>query len=134
MKEKELHILLAEDDPAVRELMERILQSFGYRVLLAEDGQHAVDTFAIHQDAIDLVLLDVIMPKKNGKDVYDEIRQLKPGVKVLFASGYTAEFIQSQVGFEEETALIMKPVKPYELIRKVDEMLGRCPSPCPNSG
>ncbi len=118
-------VLLAEDDPMVRCLMEQILKDYGYRVILAVDGLDAVMKFAAHQDEIDLVLMDVIMPKKNGKDAVDEIRLLKPGVKVIFSSGYTADFIHNQVGFTEETELIMKPVKPRELIRKVEDVLGR---------
>jgi polar amino acid transport system substrate-binding protein len=65
------------------------------------------------------------MPNKNGKDAAVEIRLLRPGIKVIFSSGYTADFIHNQVGFADETELIMKPVKPHELIRKVEDVLGR---------
>ena len=116
-------MLLVEDDPMVRELMEQILSDYGYRVILAEDGQDAVEKFAAQQDEIELVLMDVIMPRKNGKDAADEIRQLKPGIKVIFASGYTADFIHNQIEFAEETELIMKPVKSTELLKKIREML-----------
>ena len=118
-------ILLAEDDPAVRELMERILRDFGYDVILAEDGQDAVEKFAVNMGEVKLVLMDVMMPKKNGKEAADEIRQLKPGIQVLFSSGYTADFIHNQAELPETIELIMKPVKPQELISKVEELLSR---------
>jgi CheY-like chemotaxis protein len=118
-------ILLAEDDPAVRVLMEKILTDYGYHVILAEDGQDAAEKFAVNKEKIKLVLMDVIMPKKNGKEAADEIRQLKPGIQVLFSSGYTADFIHNQAELPEAVELIMKPVKPLELISKIEELLRR---------
>jgi PAS domain S-box-containing protein len=117
-------ILLAEDDPAVRSLMEKILSDYGYHVILAEDGEEAVKKFAANKGEIRLVLMDVIMPKKNGKDAANEILQLKPGTPILYASGYTADFIHNQTDLPEEVELIMKPVKPADLIVKIEKMLG----------
>jgi signal transduction histidine kinase len=118
-------ILLVEDDLAVRDLMEKILLDYGYQLILAEDGRDAVVKFTENMDKIKLVLMDVIMPKKNGKEAADEIRRLMPGIQVLFSSGYTADFIRNQTDLPETAELIMKPVKPLELISKVEELLGR---------
>jgi PAS domain S-box-containing protein len=116
-------ILLAEDDANVRELVVTVLTKFGYRVVQAEDGEQAVEKFLAHSDSIGLILMDMIMPKKNGKDAYEEICRLQPGVKVLYSSGYTADFIQNRGVSDEEVELIMKPVQPLQLLRKVREML-----------
>ena len=115
-------ILVAEDDPDVRNLVEMVLRKFGYQVLLAADGQEAVTAFLAHRDRIGLILMDIIMPHKNGVEAVAEIRLLQPEVKVLFISGYTAEFVQSR-GMEAGVELIMKPVQPIELLRRVREAL-----------
>ena len=118
-------ILVAEDEPAVRELVEGILTRFGYRVLLASDGEDAVAKFTQNRDEIELVLLDMIMPKLSGKAAYDEIARLKPGVRAIFTSGYTADVIRSKGELAPGTEFIMKPVHPLLLLRKVREMLDR---------
>jgi polar amino acid transport system substrate-binding protein len=120
-------ILLGEDDADVRGFVVSLLRRFGYTVIQAVDGQAAVEEFAANMDAISMVLLDVIMPKKSGKEAYDEISLLKPGVKVLYASGYTADFIQSRGVSEQGIELIMKPVLPMVLLRKIREVLDRAP-------
>jgi polar amino acid transport system substrate-binding protein len=118
-------ILLAEDDSSVRNLMVSLLTQFGYEVIQAEDGQEAVEKFAANRDRIRLILMDMIMPKKNGKEAYQEICRLQPGVRVLYSSGYTADFIQNRGVSGEGIDLLMKPVQPIELLRKVREILDR---------
>jgi two-component system, cell cycle sensor histidine kinase and response regulator CckA len=118
-------ILVAEDEPAVRELVQGILTSFGYRVLLAIDGEDAVAKFEQHREEIGLVLLDMIMPKLSGKAAYDEISRLKPGIRAIFTSGYTADVIRSKGELGPEMELVMKPVHPLLLLRKVREQLDR---------
>ncbi|MFT3916341.1 MAG: PocR ligand-binding domain-containing protein [Anaeromyxobacteraceae bacterium] len=120
-------VLLAEDDPDVRAFVVSLLRRQGYTVIQAVDGQDAVDKFSAAMDAIALVLLDVIMPRKNGREAFAEISRLRPGVKVLYASGYTADFIQSRGVSEEGIELVMKPVQPAVLVRKVREILDRPP-------
>jgi PAS domain S-box-containing protein len=112
-------ILVVEDDPIVRKLMESVLGEFGYEVILAVDGQDAVDTFNAHRGKIQLILMDVIMPRKSGKDAADEIRHVDPGAKILFCSGYTAGFIQGRAEFDEGVDLIMKPIQPAQLLKKI---------------
>ncbi|WP_054693244.1 response regulator [Geotalea toluenoxydans] len=116
-------ILLAEDDQAIRDMEVSILQDFGYLVMVARDGQEAVDIFRENRGSIDLVLLDMIMPKKNGSEACREIRMLAPQVKVLFISGYTADLIQEKGLLEKGVELVIKPVSPPDLARKVRELL-----------
>ncbi|WP_243372386.1 response regulator [Geotalea sp. SG265] len=118
-------ILLAEDDQAIRDMEGCILRDFGYRVMAARDGQEAVDIFRENSGSIDLVLLDMIMPKKNGSEACREILALAPQVKVLFISGYTADLIKEKGLLDKEIELIMKPISPPELARKVRELLDR---------
>jgi two-component system NtrC family sensor kinase len=118
-------ILLAEDDPAVRGLLQSVLSEFGYQIMLAHDGQEAVEIFRRHVGTVDLALFDVIMPRKSGKQACDELRKLNPALKVLLLSGYTADIIESRGGLVKGVDLIMKPVQPMELARKVREMLDR---------
>ena len=116
-------ILVAEDDVSVRKLVTTVLTQFGYEVVEAVDGLDAVNKFTANSNRIDMILMDVIMPNKNGRDAYREISIIKPDVKVLYSSGYTADFIQGRGVNEGEIELITKPVQPVELLRKVRGML-----------
>ena len=118
-------ILVVEDDAAVRKVVETILIQFGYEVISAVDGQDAVDTFKVNRSKIKLILMDMIMPHKSGVEASKEIQQLQPDARVLFTSGYAADFIRSRGELDSGVDLIMKPVKPFELLRKVREMLDR---------
>lgn len=116
-------LLVAEDEPSVRNLLSEILTGSGYEVILAENGIDAVEKFKMHQKRISLILMDMIMPQKNGKEAYEEIQGIRPGVRVLFFSGYTDDFIENRGISGSEIELIMKPVHPKELLRNVREML-----------
>jgi PAS domain S-box-containing protein len=118
-------ILMAEDDIQVRGLTRKILEKAGYRILEAVDGADAVKLFNENRDTIQLLLLDVIMPKMNGKECYDEIRKTKPDIKTIYISGYTADIIQKKGIVTEHLDLILKPVLPNELLKKVREVLDR---------
>jgi len=116
-------ILLAEDDEPVRKLTRNLLEEYGYTVLEAIDGEDAVSRFKEHQDAVDLLLLDLIMPKKNGKEAYDDIRKLKPGIKAIFSSGYEADIIQKRGKLVKGLNFLAKPVIPEELLAKIRKVL-----------
>lgn len=118
-------VLVAEDDRAVRKLTKDILERFGYKVIAAEDGEEAIKKFKENKKEIQLLLLDVIMPKKNGKEVYEEIRKINPGIKTIFLSGYTADLIHKKGILEEGLNFMLKPVSPKELLRKVREALDK---------
>ena len=81
-------VLLAEDDPSLRALVERTLSSLGYRVLSARDGEEAIQLFTRHAGEIALTVLDVVMPRLDARVVYERIRALRPRAKVLFTTGY----------------------------------------------
>jgi signal transduction histidine kinase/CheY-like chemotaxis protein len=116
-------VLIAEDEKEVRESLKGILEEFGFTVVEALDGQDAVQKFIDNRDAIRLLILDVIMPKKNGKEVYAEIQKTNPEMKALFMSGYTADILQRRGILEEGLTLINKPVSPDDLSREIRELL-----------
>lgn len=118
-------ILVAEDDEALRRLMQSVLEAFGYTVITAEDGDIAIKKFEENRDKIQLVMLDMIMPKKSGKEVYDEIRKTSPGMKSLFMSGYTMDIIKTNELLDAGLDFVQKPVRPQELLKKVREILDR---------
>jgi two-component system, cell cycle sensor histidine kinase and response regulator CckA len=89
-------ILVAEDEASLRKLTKTVLESFGYRVILAKDGEDAITKFMEHRERIRLVMLDMIMPKKSGKEVCEVIRKIDPRMKVLFASGYAINNITNK--------------------------------------
>jgi PAS domain S-box-containing protein len=118
-------VLIAEDDDHVRNLSRALLEEYGYTVLEAVDGRDALDKFEMHHDKIDLLVLDVIMPKMNGKEVYDEIIRINPRIKVLFMSGYTADSITKKGILEENLDFSAKPLTPRDLLTKVREVLDK---------
>jgi PAS domain S-box-containing protein len=118
-------VLVAEDDASLRELTRIILESFGYSVISAEDGEDAITKFMENKERISLVLLDMIMPKKNGKEVSEAIRKVNPGIKILFESGYTMGIIKTDELTEGSFDFIHKPFQPRNLLIKVREVLDR---------
>ena len=118
-------ILLAEDDTVVRDLSRTVLAEFGYTVIEATNGEEAVRKFLENRDKVQLLLFDIVMPRKNGKEAYDEIRRAGGEVKVIFLSGYPAEVISNTGLLEEGYSLIMKPVHPQDLLRRIREELDR---------
>jgi PAS domain S-box-containing protein len=118
-------ILVAEDNEDVRKLERKVLEGFGYTVIEAVDGEDAINKFEENKERIQLALLDVIMPKKSGKEVYDNIKKVKPDMKILFSSGYTADIISTKGILEEKMDFISKPVSPNYLLSKIREILDR---------
>jgi DNA-binding response OmpR family regulator len=116
-------VLIADDNKDIRKLSKDILEQFGYTVIEAEDGQEAIDKFKEHTDTISLLLLDIIMPKKNGKDVYEEVKVMKPEMKVIFLSGLSEDLIRTEGILGEGLHIIVKPVSIHELLIKVREVL-----------
>ncbi len=114
---------MAEDNEIARGLTVSILEEYGYRVIDAVDGADAIEKFSKHRDRVDLLILDVIMPKINGKEAYEEIKKDAPGIKTLFLSGYTKDIIHRRGILEKSINLISKPVSPAIFLRKVREIL-----------
>jgi len=116
-------VLVVEDNPEVRVLNRAVLETFGYRVIEAVDGEEAVAQFIRHRDEIDLVVMDVVMPRMNGKEAHGEIIRVRPDVKVLFMSGYAADIVQEKGIVAEGVNFIPKPVTPMDMLKKVREIL-----------
>ncbi|MEW6601356.1 MAG: ATP-binding protein, partial [Nitrospirota bacterium] len=123
-------ILLAEDDSDVRRLLSDVLTGAGYRVIAAGDGDEAVKRFIDNKNHISFLLLDVKMPKKNGKSVYEEISKMATGIKVLFMSGYASEEPEGRAETShepilpnEEMELLYKPLVPDEILERIRKIL-----------
>jgi CheY-like chemotaxis protein len=112
-------ILVAEDDCDVRKFITHTLREFGYQVIEALDGEDAIRKFVEHKNAIQLVILDVVMPKMNGKEAYQEICKSSANIPVLFSSGYTADIISKRGMLDEGINFISKPMTPHDLLAKV---------------
>jgi len=111
-------ILVVEDEDAVRRIVERILTSAGYEVLTAVDGEEALELFAKFNERINLVLLDAVMPKRSGREVYEEIRRGHQ-TAVLFMSGYTASSLPDDFLAENQLEVLAKPYTAEVLLNKV---------------
>ncbi|MBI5846605.1 MAG: DUF3365 domain-containing protein [Nitrospirae bacterium] len=115
-------ILLAEDDEILRKLSGSVLEEFGYTVIVAFDGEDAIHKFQDNKDRIDLLLTDLVMPKKSGKEVYDKLKKIKPAIKVIFASGYSPDTVRDKISLSD-AAIVYKPISPMDLLKKVRETL-----------
>ena len=116
-------ILLAEDENEVRAFTKKLLEEYGYKVIEAVDGDDAIHKFKLHKNKIQLVLLDVIMPNRSGREVYEAIKKITPDIEVLFTSGYPADHISGIIAKEAES--ISKPASPTKLLRKIREVLDK---------
>ncbi len=124
-------ILVAEDDKMVQRLVERVLRNAGYSVLMASDGEEALEVFEKHSADITLVLLDVLMPKMDGKKVYDILQPKYPRARFLFSSGYSKDLLHAGFGLLEGIELIEKPYSPKALLRRVRQV---CDAASPRAG
>jgi two-component system cell cycle sensor histidine kinase/response regulator CckA len=118
------NLLVVEDDETVRMFMKRILERAGYKVIIAGNGQEAVERFREHDD-ISLVLSDLVMPRKNGREMLDEIKKIKPGIKAVFISGYAADVMHSKGILEKDIDFMTKPFLKADLLRKIRDMLDK---------
>jgi CheY-like chemotaxis protein len=94
-------------------------------VILAEDGKEAIKKIIDNKDTIQLVLLDMIMPNMGGKEAYDEIRKMRPDIRVLFSSGYAEDRLDKGDMLTEGFDFIVKPASPSDLLRKIREVLDK---------
>ncbi len=117
-------ILIAEDNEGARRFMREALQGHGYTIREASDGEDAVKRFKENRN-IDLIIIDSVMPKKNGREAYEEIRGIDPHIKVLFTSGHTKDVVLDKGIVEKEFDFIAKPLSLNTLLQKVREVLDR---------
>src|SRR5438067_3721291 len=116
-------VLLAEDEPAVRAIARQALERQGYTVLAAPSGGDALALAAQHGATIHLLLTDVVMPGMSGRDLADRLTAQRPGIRVLYISGYTDNAIVRHGMLEPGLAYLQKPFRPDALVRKVREVL-----------
>jgi PAS domain S-box-containing protein len=116
-------VLIVEDQAELLELAKNSLEEYGYKVLTALSPGEGILLCEAYQDEIHLLLTDVVMPTMNGKDLRDRIQEIKPKIKTLFMSGYTANVIAHRGVLEENIEFIQKPFTPHGLAKKVREVL-----------
>jgi len=118
-------ILLAEDDEPLRFLATEILNLAGYRVLAAVDGEDALRVYREHEKEIDLLLMDVVMPRKGGFVVFDELHTAHPEIRCLFMSGYSENAMHTDLVLKQGFHLIRKPFNSFDLLRILRKELDR---------
>lgn len=117
-------VLLVDDEEALREAVGDLLVHMGYHVIYAVDGRDGVDKFAAHLGTIDLVLMDLTMPRLDGQEAFQEIRRLDPGVKVVLVSGYTEQDVALRFGDSDLAGFLHKPFRHRDLEALLDRLLG----------
>jgi two-component system cell cycle sensor histidine kinase/response regulator CckA len=122
-------ILLVEDEDTVRTLSHRALSTLGYSVLAALSGADALGVAERHPGPIDLVLTDVVMPELGGRELVRQLAAVRPGMKVLYISGYSDEAIAQHGVLDPGTAFLQKPFTPDRLASKVREVLDAAKAP-----
>jgi PAS domain S-box-containing protein len=116
-------VLLVDDEPALREMAESMLGALGYRTYVAGDGEEACRLFREHAGEIDLVILDIIMPKMGGREAFREIRTMKPEIPVLLSSGYSVEGLVQEILSEGANGFLPKPYGLSQVARAIRRVL-----------
>jgi two-component system, cell cycle sensor histidine kinase and response regulator CckA len=116
-------ILVVDDEPTYREMLQQMLESLGFSVITAEDGEQAVSIYTVQKESIDLVLLDMIMPNMAGVDTYRELQKLNSAVRVLLISGFSQDERTKEILEDGVLDFLQKPFEMYELSKAVNEAL-----------
>jgi CheY-like chemotaxis protein len=125
-------ILVVEDEEALREVTKRILTRNGYQVMAAGTGPEAIKIVEDFPQRVDLLLTDVIMPHLHGQEVAEQICAMRPGLRVIFMSGYAQPFITGGGTLDRDAVLITKPFTQAELLTRLREVLRSTePRPAP---
>ncbi len=114
-------ILIADDEPLIRDMCGEFLNLLGHQGLFAKDGIEATELYAKNWKRIDLVILDMVMPVMNGKEAFHKMKQLNPAVKVIMSSGFTAESSSTELISNGVLKVMRKPFKLSELKRSIEE-------------
>jgi CheY-like chemotaxis protein len=124
-------ILVVDDEPEVRKLVSAMVGQFGYAVLTADSGEHALTLYKNHKGPIDLLITDVIAPGMSGPMLADKLSEIQPDLKVLYISGYDNTHVVQKYVVEKGHALLTKPFSVDEMKSKVRELL---PATAQNAG
>ena len=115
--------MLAEDEEQIRVLAKAILEEAGYNVLIAVDGEEALRIYRSSSTPIDLLLFDVVMPRKGGREAFEAIRAMNPAIKCLFVSGYSQDAVHTNFVLDAGIRLLQKPYGNHQLLRAVRQVL-----------
>lgn len=118
-------VLLVDDEESVLYVCKEILSTIGYNVLAAENGRDALNIYKEHKDAVDLVILDMIMPGLSGGETYDELKLINPQVKVMLSTGFSVSEQARKIMEKGCQAIIQKPFRLEDLSQKVREVIGQ---------
>ena len=118
-------ILVVEDEEFVRHFLETTLAREGYQLIFAEDGAEALRKFKKYQETISLIISDMVMPKMNGRIMYEEIRKIEPGMKIIFISGYSADMITCNEMPSDQVRFVSKPFTKKVLFDEIKSILAR---------
>ena len=116
-------VLLVDDEDVIRSVCGDILEELGYEVITAEDGEDAITKYRSYSDKIDLVILDMMMPKLNGRQTFQTLRGINPEIKVLISSGYNDDQELADILQKNNTGTLQKPYKITDLSSKINELL-----------
>ncbi len=117
-------ILVVDDNKSIRDIVSASLKTFGYTILTANDGSEGIEVFKDNQEKIQMVILDMIMPKLGGMEVYHEIKKLNPDIKALLSSGYTVEDISVSIDKDLNIGYLQKPFSISELLNSITNIMG----------
>ena len=116
-------VLVVEDEAVVQRLVKRTLESAGYTVLTASDGDEALRVLEQHEGVVHLLFTDVVMPGMNGRELAARVAELRPAMKIIYTSGYTDDAVVRRGVLEDGINFVGKPHTRAELTRKVREVL-----------
>ncbi|MBW2172382.1 MAG: PAS domain S-box protein, partial [Deltaproteobacteria bacterium] len=116
-------VLLVDDEEAIRQVGQELLETMGYHVLLASNGEEAIELYGRHSDDIDLVLLDIVMPQMGGGEAYERMKEINPDVKVLLLSGYSIDGEAADILQRGCNGFIQKPFTMKELSGRIREIV-----------
>ncbi|MET0500299.1 MAG: response regulator [Candidatus Binatia bacterium] len=122
-------ILFVDDEPHQLNLMQKHLAAEGHRVLTARDGAEAVQTYVRHKQEIDLVVMDLGLPKLNGWEAYKMMQEADSNIRAIFATGFISPEIEAHLEAEDSSTVIMKPYSPSEMGKKIAAVLHKSVSP-----
>jgi CheY-like chemotaxis protein len=117
-------VLMVDDEPIVRDMARRVLERYGYTVLVAASGPEAIDIFRRQASEIAIVILDLSMPRMSGEETLRELRNIRSGVRVMISSGYNEADTMALLGGQQVSGFIQKPYTSKGLAERVKLMLG----------
>jgi CheY-like chemotaxis protein len=116
-------VLMVDDEDIILDVGKGIIEKLGYKVLIANSGKEAIETYKTNQGKIDMVILDMIMPEMGGGETYDKLKEINPGLKVLLSSGYTIDGEATKILERGCNGFIQKPFNMADLSKKIREIL-----------